>query len=90
MLAERLSASPPLMPESSAARAEAFGICAEICAEGGFLWTSRVLTLAAAKDGPARDNLMQRAYGGTDEEVAKAPARIADILGMLARISQTR
>ena len=84
MLAERLAPEPALMPSSSAERIEAFGLCAEICAEGGFLWASRTLTLAAAKEGPARNELMQRAYGGTAAEIANAPARVADILGMLA------
>jgi glutathione S-transferase len=83
MLAERLQPDPPLMPAASAARAEVFGICAELCGEGGLLWTSRVLSLAATNEGPAFSEIMHKAYGGTPAEVEAAPARIADILGTL-------
>lgn len=84
MMAERLAPTPSLMPSTSAARAEAFGISAEICAEGGFAWSTRVLTLDGAKDGPRASELMYGEYGGSAAEVAGAPARIADILGTLA------
>jgi len=44
-LAERLAATPKLLPDASASRALVLGLLAELCAEGGFGWHRRLLMI---------------------------------------------
>ena len=91
MLGERIAPEPSLVPGSSAARAEMFGLITEIASEGGFAWLRRIrlidiLYAAAGDDEKAQrspDNLAAR-YGHAPGAAAAAEAGCADILAMLA------
>jgi glutathione S-transferase len=73
MLAERLKASPALIPTDANQRLTMFGLCHEICAEDGFGWNTRALLFAALeKDGSPVSSLMRRKYA---EEVSLDHAR---------------
>jgi glutathione S-transferase len=90
MLAERLNPEPPLLPADRLLRAEVFGICHEICGEGGFAWNSRFMMFPqeASNDTGAEkgswDELLHRQYGASREQVEKAPERAASVLRFLA------
>ncbi len=89
MLAERLNPAPPLLPRDSALRAQVFGICHEICGEGGFAWNSRFMMFPqeASNDAGAEkgswDEILHRQYGASREEVEKAPERAGAVLRFL-------
>lgn len=61
LLAERLAASPSLLPADPAERALAFGLAHEICGEAGLGWTRRLQLVHAGLQGA----------GGFVEPVAK-------------------
>ena len=84
MLAERLAPDRPLVPEGSSDRAVLFGISAEICGEGGFGWSRRLMMLADSKTVDDRAMPLKRAYGEGPEATAAAAKRCVDILAMLA------
>jgi glutathione S-transferase len=90
MLAERIAPEPGLVPRTSAARSEMFGLITEIASEGGFAWQRRLRLidmLYAATDDPKMrqtpDALAAR-YGHSPDAVDRAEAICADILAMLA------
>ena len=90
MLAERLAPEPSLLPTGSAARAEMFGLIAEIASPGGLAWQRRLQMIdmmrAASDDPKARrtpDALAGR-YGHNRAAAAQAGAACADILATLA------
>lgn len=83
-LAERLRPQPELLP-SGEDRLIAWGLSAEICAEGGLGWNRRLsMMLAGEKAGAGWGGRMNASYGDTPENVANAPARVAEILKLLA------
>lgn len=90
MLAERLGQGPSLLPDSSADRALALGLSAEICAPYGFGWERRLLMLGERlgwseppPETPAPMLAVCDRYGYSAATVASAASRIADILGTL-------
>jgi glutathione S-transferase len=89
-LAERLSPKPRLIPEDAAERATMFGLAREICGEGGFGWSRRLMLIAGLRAREEGDVLRGVAevlggrYGWSEEEAAAAPRRVADILRLLS------
>lgn len=96
MLAERLVSSSPLLPENSADRALVVGIANELCGAWGMGWCRRLMLfdgpMQAAVDAvpPAMFARMRVAYGITTEATAAAPARVANVLRMLANRLKTQ
>ncbi len=102
MLAERLAPEPSLIPRDPAERALMFGLAHEICSENGFGWSRRLMLLhpmlAAPSDGGGEEGFgreigerLGTRYGYSAEAAAAAPARTAEILGLLAtRLSEER
>ncbi len=83
-LAERIKPEPALLPKGED-RLIAWGLSAEICAEGGLGWNRRLsMMLASEKAGAGWGGRMNASYGDTLENVTAAPARVAEILRMLA------
>lgn len=84
-LAERLQALPALLPAQHDARIQVLGLSAEICSEGGFGWSRRLMMLSQySRTDAGRASVLQSAYGDTPENVERAPQRCADILDVLA------
>lgn len=90
MLAERLGSGPSLLPATSADRALALGLSAELCAPWGFGWMRRLLIFEKNYEGKEPHELPPelaatlRAYGYSRAAMAPARRRIEDILGNLA------
>jgi len=90
MLAQRLGSGASLLPEASADRVLCLGFIMEICARDGLGWNRRLNMLESiwrskgldAAEQHERDYL--RDYGFSPEAAARAPQRVADILGALA------
>jgi glutathione S-transferase len=84
MLAERLSAEPPLIPADQDQRAEMIAMCHEICAEDGLGWNLRNLIFEAGREAGQEMPQMIHKYGsGTTAGYCKQ--RVNQILGMLGR-----
>ena len=93
-LAERLKPAPQLIPADSKTRILCSGISNEICGEGGFGWSRRlmsrasfqsiVLTEAEKKillNAPVLDReTMKKAYGSSDFQAVTAEHRVSEIL----------
>jgi glutathione S-transferase len=92
LLAERLAPEPALLPRDPGERALCLGLSHAIAGELGFGWCRRLMMLDAmmrAKQLPEaaralRDRLAWR-YGWDETAAAEAPARAAEVLGLLAR-----
>lgn len=87
-LAERLAAEPPLLPRDPAERALCLGLGDEIAGELGFGWCRRLMLLAPSEATPPAmrpivEKLAAR-YGSPDYPPARAAARCAEIMRMLA------
>jgi glutathione S-transferase len=82
-LAERLGGGPSLYPDDELDRALAVGFSVEICGEGGLGWSRRLMMLGPGADGAP--SMIHRQYGARAPAVDAAPARVAAILGGLAR-----
>jgi glutathione S-transferase len=76
-LAERIGAdgTPMLIPVNFEQRAEAFGLCAILLAEDGFIWNMRILI----------DSPLGQKYGFSEEASAAAPGKMAEIITLLDR-----
>jgi len=91
-LAERLAPEPSLLPKDARERALCLGLCDAIAGEWGFGWCRRLMMVALMMKAPTlpppllelRTNLAWR-YGWSDAAGAAAPARCAEVLGLLAR-----
>jgi glutathione S-transferase len=88
LLAERLAATPPLLPANPADRALVFGLAHEICGEEGLGWSRRLQLVHAglhnAGGFPERvSKYLARKYGYNPEAGAAAGPRVAELLGML-------
>jgi glutathione S-transferase len=90
-LAERLAPEPPLLPRAARERALCLGLADAIAGESGFGWCRRLMMvdrMMQAKSLPEplltlRERLAWR-YGYSPEAAAAAPARCAELLGLLA------
>jgi glutathione S-transferase len=85
-LAERLSSSPPLLPEDIDERMLVLGLASEICSPGGFCWQARMLMMSAQAEraGEQPDKFpMLKDYQYSAEAVAAALGRIQPILARL-------
>jgi glutathione S-transferase len=94
LLADQLKTEPRVLPADSGRRALVIGILNELCGEWGFGWCRRLLTLETLglfADTAGRTSAdpawrqIRHDYKVTREALAAAPARLADILRMLAR-----
>lgn len=84
-LAERLAPEPALVPAEHNARMQVLGLSAEICSEGGFGWSRRLMMLSQySKTDAGRASVLAAAYEDTPENIERAPQRCADILDALA------
>lgn len=87
LLAERLGSGPSLLPAAEGQRALCLGYITEIAGSDGFGWNRRHLVTAAhlggSVEGPAELRDVLKGYALTEAAVARAPGRIADILGGL-------
>jgi len=91
-LAERLAPDPPLLPRDPLERARCLGLADAIAGELGFGWCRRLMMIermmhATGLPEPARvlrDRLAYR-YGYDAAAAARAPARCAEVLRLLAR-----
>ena len=91
LLAERLGRGPSLIPESERDRVLCLGHITEIAGTDGFGWNRRIELMAGylngeadADDAPADMLPHMKTYGVTQESIARAPGRMAAILGALA------
>jgi len=90
-LGERLAPDPPLIPADPETRAQMFGLIHALAGEGGFGWSRRLMLftpLMTLPDGhPGRRSLgnMAARYGYSETSAAQAPARAAEIVGLLGR-----
>lgn len=89
LLAERLAATPRLIPETEAERALMFGLAYEICGEDGFGWNRRLLIMAAwdrvgTEADAARRQTMKSRYGYSEAAQQRAATRVVEVLGLLS------
>jgi glutathione S-transferase len=90
-LAERLAPEPPLLPHAARERALCLGLADAIAGESGFGWCRRLMMVERMMRAPSlpepllalRDRLAWR-YGWSEQAAAAAPARCAELLGLLA------
>jgi hypothetical protein len=88
-LAERLAPAPALVPADPERRALFFGLCHEICGEMGLGWCRRLEAVAAGLARTPPDPIARwlgDKYGYSPETAALAPARVRDLLGLLAEL----
>jgi glutathione S-transferase len=92
LLAERLAPEPRLIPDREEERAMMFGVCHEICGEGGLGWSRRLMLIdqlaaAPADSGPRLiGETLGRRYGYSRTAAAAAPERVAKILVLLSTL----
>lgn len=89
LLAERLGATPSLLPMDAAARALAFGLSHELLGEEGLAWSRRLQLIHAglhhAGGFPERvAKYLGKKYGLRIESAAASGRRVSELLGMLA------
>jgi glutathione S-transferase len=87
-LAERLKPEPRLVPKEAEQRIRMFGLANEICGPDGLTWNARQLMMApmmksSDENFSSMAEIMGKAYGFSEQAVAAAPQRIAEILGVL-------
>ena len=100
-LAERLNPNPSLIPSEWNERIICFGISNEICGEGGFGWSRRLMATSSPRQrslseqeikilskAPNLDrDTMEKAYGSSKIQAARASDRVKEILvGLKHRI----
>ncbi len=91
LLAERLSPEPALLPNDAALRAQALGVCHEICGEMGLGWSRRLDSVHSGLQGtggyaqPIAQYLAKK-YHYYPELATQYRQRIIDLLGMLANM----
>jgi glutathione S-transferase len=91
LLAERLGSGPSLIPDDELDRALMVGFSTEICGPDGFGWSRRLELMGRrevknpSETGSYDMGRMQRAYGVTDETIARAPKRMVQIMQGLAK-----
>jgi glutathione S-transferase len=90
-LAERLEASPPLVPSDMQDRVLMFGLSNELCGENGFGWSRRLMLIRTMVTDPnateeARKGMLTfgSKYGYSATAAMAAPAKAAQIVRTLA------
>jgi glutathione S-transferase len=86
-LAERVAPEPRLIPPAADDRVRFFGLAHEICGEDGLGWNRRLLMIRdvyAAGSAQAVGDYLATRYGWSEAAVARAPARLVEILRTLA------
>lgn len=90
MLAERLGSGPSLIPADPIERALMMGFATEICGQDGLGWSRRLELMgrATTRSPPASGSFdrqrMVRSYGVNSATIARAPARMIEIMKGLA------
>ncbi len=87
LLAERLGQGPSLLPAGAEDRALCLGFLLDIAGRDGFGWNRRHQIMAAYLDAGGSDPAlaeMARTYGVNAANIARAPARLAEIMAGLA------
>ncbi|MEM7018016.1 MAG: hypothetical protein AAF512_11850 [Pseudomonadota bacterium] len=87
MLAERLEPNPSLIPGDINGRMVMFGLCNEICGEGGMTWEARMMMMDAGYKAQGEDYLktpMPQEYGYSPEKAKTASIRVNAVLRALA------
>ncbi|HMI91506.1 MAG TPA: glutathione binding-like protein, partial [Polyangiales bacterium] len=95
LLAERLAATPALLPKDPAERALVFGLAHEICGEAGLGWSRRLqLVHAGLQEAggfpPRVAKYLAKKYGYRPDVGAAAGARVAELLAMLVARLKTQ
>jgi len=89
-LAERLSATPRLIPENSRDRVQMFGLANELMSEDGLVWCRRLMMFDVMSQGQSSmggfAQLRGRDYGYVRHDVERAPQRVLDILALFAEV----
>lgn len=86
LFAERRAPHPALLPHDPQDRELALRMAGDICGEGGFGWSRRLMLISMARNlAPVNEmsERVQQGYGFAAEPSAKAPARAAEILRRL-------
>jgi len=90
-LAERLAPEPSLIPAEIGQRAQMFGLSNELCGENGLGWARRLMLFHATLGNPSAPDAAKRGmafmgnkYGYEAAQAEAAPARVAEILRLLA------
>jgi glutathione S-transferase len=91
LLAERLEASPALVPGDARERATLFGLLHEIAGEMGFAWCRRLQLLhpfieRAGDSAPAPIRRLADKYGYGEEQARVADRRVVEILTLLSGV----
>jgi glutathione S-transferase len=89
VLAEQMAPEPSLIPANQRLRAAMFGICHELCGEGGFGWNARLVQFdILMKQEPQRslDGMLRKFY--SDISLEQARSRIGSIMHWLAAMLQ--
>lgn len=94
-LAERLAPQPRLLPEQPIERARVTGLLAELCTEGGFGWSRRIVMidrlLHDSRYGDrerAIGHYLGAKYGYSDPSVADATRRCEAVLAAFAALAE--
>jgi glutathione S-transferase len=89
-LAERLAPEPSLIPAEPASRVLMFGLAHEICGEGGFGWSRRLMMVDAMLPNGEEDlggddlgAVLGSRYGYSNAAAAAAPERARGVLRLL-------
>ncbi|MGE0679930.1 MAG: hypothetical protein AB7P69_03330 [Candidatus Binatia bacterium] len=90
-LVERIAPEPALIPINIEERALMFGYSHELCGENGLGWSRRIMLLDTTLTNPRSDEgartfatYMGEKYGYDHAAAERAPARVAEILRLLA------
>jgi glutathione S-transferase len=88
LLAERLSPALALLPKNTEQRAQAMGLCHEICGEHGLGWTRRLELVDRCINGKGGfpesiSKYLGGKYGYQEQEAGDYEARVISILNML-------
>jgi glutathione S-transferase len=86
LFAERRVPNPALLPHDSRDRELALHLANDICGEGGFGWSRRLMLISLARSLAPVDETsarVQQSYGFAAKAVAEAPARAAEVLRQL-------
>jgi glutathione S-transferase len=97
-LAERLKPKPSLIPGNPEQRVIMFGLAHEICGEGGFGWSRRLMMIdallpegEASLSGDDLGAVLGRRYGYSRSTAERAPQRACGVVRLLAdRLSTQR
>jgi len=91
MLAERLSATPPLLPSDRDARSKALALCDKFCGKGGLGWHRRLQVVHGGLTGVGGFGERVAGYlgGKYGYDPARAEADIAAVHGLLGEFAHS-